>query len=66
MTSQQIRAIIMSMSTKSCDFLRKWKTAIVRPFLKKINLQLINKNYRLVNNLSFMSKVVEVYVIAVP
>ena len=40
-------------------FLREWKTAIVRPLLKKINLELIKKNYRPVSNLSFWSKVVE-------
>ena len=37
----------------------KWKTSIVRPLLKKAGLVLINKNYRPVSNLSFLSKLVE-------
>ena len=35
------------------------KKAIVRPLLKKIGLELVNKNYRPVSNLSFISKLVE-------
>ena len=41
------------------DFYRDWKTATVRPLLKKNGLQLINSNYRLVSNLTFISKLVE-------
>ena len=40
-------------------FIDRWKTAILRPLLKKSGLKLIKKNYRPVNNLSFLSKVVE-------
>ena len=41
------------------DFYRAWKTATVRPLLKKVGLQLINSNYRLVSNLTFISKLTE-------
>ena len=34
-------------------FTEKWKVAIVRPLLKKLDLELILNNYRLVSNLSF-------------
>ena len=37
----------------------QWKVAIVRLLLKKLGLDLINKNYRPVSNLSFLSKVIE-------
>ena len=37
----------------------QWKTAIIRPLLKKSGLELIPSNYRPVSNLSFLSKVVE-------
>ena len=91
MTPSEIKKIIMSMPSKSCEldplptdifkqilpdimdvitfivnesltsgqFIREWKTAIVRPLLKKVNLELIKKNYRPVSNLCFLSKVVE-------
>ena len=36
-----------------------WKLATVRPLLKKIGLDLIDKNYRPVSNLPFLSKVLE-------
>ena len=37
----------------------EWKTAILRPLLKKSNLPLIYKNYRPVSNLPFISKIAE-------
>ena len=40
-------------------FANKWKTAIIKPLLKKVGLDLITKNYRPVSNLPFMSKLVE-------
>ena len=40
-------------------FVRHWKSAIVRPLLKKIGLELISSNYRLVSNLSFLPKLLE-------
>ena len=35
------------------------KGALVQPVLKKANLDLINKNYRVVSNLSFVGKLIE-------
>ena len=35
------------------------KEAIIKPLLKKLGLELINKNYRPVSNLSFISKLIE-------
>ena len=40
-------------------FASDWKTAIVRPLLKKIGLELIHSNYRPVSNLPFLSKCLE-------
>ena len=40
-------------------FCRDWKTAVVRPLLKHLGLQLILVNFRLVSNLTFVSKVIE-------
>ena len=37
----------------------EWKIATIRPLLKKLGLTLIHSNYRLVNNLPFLSKVIE-------
>ena len=39
------------------------KHAQIRPLLKKLDLELINKNYRPVSNLSFLSKLIESAVI---
>ena len=50
---------IVHMSLTQGVFNNKWKTAIVRPLLKKAGLDLIHKNYRPVSNLCFLSKVVE-------
>ena len=50
---------IVNVSLKTGEFADIWKTAIIRPLLKKINLDLIPSNYRPVSNLSFLSKVVE-------
>ena len=35
------------------------KAATVKPLIKKLGLELINKNYRPVSNLCFLSKLVE-------
>ena len=40
-------------------FSNQWKTSIARPWLKKARLQLKNKNYRPVSNLSFLRKLIE-------
>ena len=50
---------IVNLSLSSGTFANEWKSAIVRPLLKKQGLELIAKNYRPVSNLPFMSKVVE-------
>ena len=40
-------------------FCREWTTAVVRPLLKKLGLQLVFTNYRPVSNLTFVSKIIE-------
>ena len=40
-------------------FNESWKTSIVKPLLKKEGLDRVLKNYRPVNNLSYMSKIIE-------
>ena len=40
-------------------FVNNWKTAIIKPLLMKLGLELIAKNYCPVSNLPFMSKLVE-------
>ena len=54
---------IVNLSLFSGNFAQDWKTAIVRPLLKKPELDLIKKNYRPVSNLSFLSKLVEQYML---
>ena len=50
---------IVNLSLCQGQFIQDWKTAIVRPLLKKEGLQLIMSNFRLVSNLSFISKIIE-------
>ena len=50
--------IIVNTSLEKGVFDTRWKTAIVRPLIKKINGELVRSNYRPVSNLSFISKVV--------
>ena len=50
---------IVNISLEMGQFTYQWKVAIVRPLLKKLGLDLINKNYRPVSTLSFLSKVIE-------
>ena len=50
---------IVNISLTQGIFSDDWKVAIVRPLLKKTGLALMNKNYRPVSNLSFLSKLVE-------
>ena len=54
-----IIAKIMNTSLEEGMFASDWKTAIVRPLLKKIGLELIHSNYRSVSNLPFLSKCLE-------
>ena len=50
---------IVNVSLNEGVFSNHWKCAIVRPLLKKAGLDLIEKNYRPVSNLPFISKIVE-------
>ena len=50
---------IFNSSLSSGSFPKEWKTALVRPLLKKKGLEPILKNYRPVSNLSFLSKILE-------
>ena len=50
---------IINLSLSLGDFSSNWKCAIVRPLLKKSNLDHIPKNYRPVSNLQFLSKLAE-------
>ena len=50
--------IVKTSLSQGC-FPEKFKSAIVRPLLKKAGLDLVYKNYRPVSNLSFLSKVIE-------
>ena len=50
---------IVNMSLGDGIFCREWKTAVVRPLLKKLGLELIFPNNRPVSNLTFISKVIE-------
>ena len=47
------------MSPTTGTFPLDWKTAIVRPLVKKAGLELSKKNYRSVSNLCSLSKLVE-------
>ena len=50
---------IVNLSLTEGQFCMEWKTAIVKPFLKKAGLELIIKNYRPISNLCFLPKLVE-------
>ena len=50
---------IVNKSLGEGAFCREWKTAVVRPLLKKVGLELTFSNYRPVSNLTFISKVIE-------
>ena len=50
---------IVNISLTNGEFCNQWKTAIIKPLIKKLGLELINKNYRPVSNLCFLSKHVE-------
>ena len=57
-----MKIINASLSTGSMP--SAYKTAIVKPLLKKQGLEPIHKNYRPVSNLAFVSKLIEQSVIA--
>ena len=50
---------IVNISLGEGLFIHNWKTAVVRPLLKKQGLEVINSNFRPVSNLPFLSKVIE-------
>ena len=50
---------IVNTSLTGGEFSTKWKTAVVRPLIKKIGLELIKQNFRPVSNQAFISKIVE-------
>jgi hypothetical protein len=50
---------IINLSLQLGDMPETLKNAIITPLLKKIGLELINKNYRPVSNLAFLSKLIE-------
>ena len=47
---------LVNISLTAGEFCLKWKTAVVKPLLKKPGLELLNKNYRPVSNLCFLPK----------
>ena len=50
---------IVNSSPQSQSFLRNWKTAILTPLIKTLGMELVKSSYRLVRNLSYISKLVE-------
>ena len=50
---------IVNASLRKGYFHRDWKKAVLKPLLKKATLQHNEPNYRLVSNLSFISKITE-------
>ena len=63
---KQLTPVILPLITKIVnlllmqgEFCKSWKTAVVRPLLKKLALALIHSNYRPVSNLTFISIIIE-------
>ena len=50
---------LVNISLSNGVFALKWKTSVIRPLLKKPNLDLILSSYRPVSNLPFLSKLLE-------
>ena len=50
---------IINTSLNNACFCEEWKISMVRPHLKKKGLDLLDKNFRPVSNLPFLSKLVE-------
>ena len=50
---------LVNISLQDGVFASGWKTSIIRPLLKKPNLDLIHSNYHPVSNLSFLSKLLK-------
>ena len=49
----------INLSLKTGRFANEWKNALVHPLLKKPGLELVNKNFRPISNLQFISKLTE-------
>ena len=52
-------SLIVSKSLNKACFPDRWKITVMRPLIKKCNLDRIDKNYRSVSNHAFKSKFVE-------
>ncbi len=50
---------IINLSLQLGNMPTSLKKAIIKPMLKKLGLELINKNYRHVSNMAFLSKLIE-------
>ena len=50
---------IINLSLSTGHFPSNWKEALIIPLLKKCGLELVNKSYRPVSNLQFVSKITE-------
>ena len=50
---------LLNLSLSERIFLDRWKRAIVKTLIKKTNLDTIFSNYRPINNLSFLSKILQ-------
>ena len=53
---------IINISLTEGEFATSWKVATIKPPLKKLSLDPILKNYQPVSNLTFVSKLIEMYV----
>ena len=60
LTCLDVITAIVNLSLTEGQCCIEWKTAIVKPLLKKAGLGLMSKNYRPVSNLSFLSKLAEI------
>ena len=54
-----INMYIVNKSTSEANMPGELKEALVKPLVKKANLEVIDKNYRPVSNLSFLSKLIK-------
>ena len=50
---------VVNLSLSTGHFPSNWKEALIIPLLKKYGLELVNKSYRPVSNLQFVSKITE-------
>ena len=58
-TFETMQTKLVNISLREGIFASEWKTSIIRPLLKKPNLDPIPSNYHPVSNLSFLSKLLE-------